>query len=117
MFSLLWRQAFLGALWCVAGILAVGGHAIITAEKNTELGDTLKENPNIATLIPPESKSHLIEAINKLAHILTQKEERTHNTTALIYAEKNLELDRVLNTFEQSLLNLQHKKEDKYAVL
>ncbi len=101
----------------VTGILAAGGHAIITAEKNTELGRIISNNPNIATLIPPESKNHLIDAINQLAHTLSQKEKRTHNIEALNYAKKNLGLDRILNTFEQSLLNLSHEKKDKYAVL
>jgi len=100
----------------VTGILAAGGHAIITAEENTELGHILKENPHIATLIPPESKNHLINAINKLANTLTQKENRTHNVNALIYAKNNFGLENILYTFEESLLNLQHEKEDKYAV-
>jgi len=101
----------------VTGIFSAGGHAIITAEENTELGYILKENPHIATLIPPESKSHLIDAINKLANILTQKENRTHNVNALVYAKNNLGLENILSTFERSLLNLQHEKENKYAVL
>jgi len=89
----------------VTGIFSVGGHAIVTAEPHTELGRVLIDNPDVATLIPPESVNDLVVAIKCLAEGIDPL-NRQHNKFARQYAEIIFNKERVLEKFERSLVDL-----------
>lgn len=77
----------------LTNILAVGGNAVITADPETTLGLLCAEYPGIATCIEPESVDALIEGIEDcLAMPLP-------NRIARLYAEENLEKERILSRF------------------
>lgn len=89
----------------LTSILSVGGHAIITAEPDTELGQLVQEFPGIATLIPPEDPVALTESISKLCHSPHIGAEQI-NKQAREYAEQYLSKEPILKTLEQELTTL-----------
>lgn len=90
----------------LTGILAVGGYAIITAEKHTELGRIVMQNPGIAVLIQPEDAAALEEAIVDLAERNNPQTGIGHNVIARRYAEENLSIDSVLLKLERKAIEL-----------
>jgi len=82
----------------VTSIMAAGGHAIITADEDTELGKLVTENPGIATLVPSENVIDLIAAIKDLSLNKVGK-----NLIARNYALENLSIKSVLSNFEYEL--------------
>lgn len=86
----------------LTSIFSVGGHAIITAEPNTELGHIVTQNPGIATLIEPGNKQALTSAIigccNNPANMYGQINKQARN-----YAVKQLGKEPVLSQFEKAL--------------
>lgn len=86
----------------LTSILSVGGHSIITAEPETELGQIVLANPGIATLVPPEDVRALIYAINSLCDD-TLIGRGQLNKQARKYAEEHLGKETVLKKFEQDL--------------
>ena len=89
----------------LTSILSAGGHAIITAEEDTELGKLTVDHPGIATLIPPEDKDSLVAAISQLCkNGLTLK--NTFNTVARDYAVQHLGKETVLSRFTEQLQSL-----------
>jgi colanic acid biosynthesis glycosyl transferase WcaI len=89
----------------IAGILAVGGHVLITADPQTELGQLVADNPGIAVLIEPENSCALAGGIEKM-----MKTQVRFNPVARAYAEQHLSLDVILKNFEQELSDLVEQK-------
>lgn len=77
----------------LTNILAVGGNAVITAERHTELGQLCDTCPGIAVCVEPESLDALIDGIGQA--LLMPKS----NTVAREYAERTLEKENVLSQF------------------
>lgn len=89
----------------LTSILSVGGHCVITADQDTELGRLVMENPGIATLIPPEDKDSFIQKISELCD--TPNIDSSHiNLIARKYAEEKLGKERILKQFEQDLIDM-----------
>ncbi|NVJ64626.1 MAG: WcaI family glycosyltransferase [Flavobacteriaceae bacterium] len=80
----------------LTNILAVGGHSIVTAEPNTELGRIENKFPGIYTLIPPEDTAALEKAIR---FALENTNIDSHNKVARDYAEKYLSKSMTINNF------------------
>lgn len=76
----------------LTGILAVGGHALITAEADTELGELVEEFPGIARRVEPESLADLVAGLESGLAV----EARGENHVARIYAESFLRKDSAL---------------------
>ncbi|WP_286263340.1 WcaI family glycosyltransferase [Thalassotalea atypica] len=76
-------------------ILSAGGHAIITAEENTELANISKANPGIYHCIDPEEPCLLIQTIEALLNVDTQK----CNEIARHYAEVNFGQQHIIDNF------------------
>lgn len=89
----------------LTGILAAGGHAVITADACTELGRLVESNPGIATLIEPENVDALVNAITSfLSRGGPQLLEYNH--VARKYSIENLDSHQVLARLEQELQNV-----------
>ena len=82
----------------VTTILSAGKNALITAEKNTELGVLCAEFPGIAYRVPPENLGSFVETLEvMMAKIDVQN--RKVNTVARKYAEKFLDKRITLGQF------------------
>lgn len=77
----------------LTNILAVGGNAVITADRDTELGQLCLAHPGIAVCVEPEAVDALAAGIEQC---LSMPEE---NTLAREYAERTLEKESVLRQF------------------
>ncbi len=86
-------------------ILSIGGHALITAEQNTELGLLSEKYPGVAYRVEPEDSQQLVLKLNE---ILSQIDinNRNYNQAARGYAEKYLGKDAVLSAFEEKLMHI-----------
>jgi colanic acid biosynthesis glycosyl transferase WcaI len=91
----------------LTNILSAGGHALVTAEAHTELGQIAQKHPGIYTYVEPECTQAFIIAIgNLLAQDLTN-----HNKVAREYAEKYLAKNKILNQFVVDLEHLVDKED------
>ena len=88
----------------LAGILAVGGVALVTADTDTELGRLAVEHPGIFILVPPEDSVSLTKAL--LSALSANGAGLDKNVIAREYAEKFLSKDIVLSRFEDTLFSL-----------
>jgi colanic acid biosynthesis glycosyl transferase WcaI len=86
----------------LTNILAVGGHALVTAERDTELGIVANAHPGIYTLVEPEQPDAFVAALQALL----QQDTRAPNTIAINYARQTLEKNMVINRFMDDLENL-----------
>ena len=77
----------------LTNILAVGGHAIITADPGTTLGRLCEEHPGIAVLAEPESVAALNIGIERALALPAR------NEVALDYAKEFLDKERILQRF------------------
>jgi len=77
----------------LTNILAVGGHAIITADPGTTLGRLCEEHPGIAVLTEPESVAALNTGIERALALPAR------NEVALNYAKEFLDKERILQRF------------------
>ncbi|RDS88532.1 glycosyltransferase WbuB [Pseudomonas fluorescens] len=77
----------------LTNILAVGGHAIITADPGTTLGRLCEEHPGIAVLAEPESVAALNIGIERALALPAR------NEVALNYAKEFLDKERILQRF------------------
>jgi colanic acid biosynthesis glycosyl transferase WcaI len=94
----------------LTGILAVGGFLVITADKHTELGKLVLNNPGIAELVEPESANALIAA---LKHLLCRPATIPYyNHVAREYAERNLSTDGIMTMVENKLCQLADASEN-----
>lgn len=83
----------------LTNILAAGGHALVTAEENTELGKIAAIYPGIYTLVEPEAPSVFIDALKQLLATDT----KATNQIARHYAVENINKDKVIGRFIQNL--------------
>jgi len=85
----------------LTNILSVGGHAIVTANEDTELGQLAKAHPGVLELCPPEDVNTLAQLISAATE--AGKEARVFNAKARQYAEDYLDRDRILASFTDEL--------------
>ncbi len=86
----------------LTNILSAGGVSIISANPETQLSQLVKRN-GLGYLIKPNSESELYAAIK---HLLINKSQcNTISTNARKYAKKYLSKDKILNNFENTVLN------------
>jgi colanic acid biosynthesis glycosyl transferase WcaI len=88
----------------LTNILAVDGHAVVTAEPGTTLYDVVAEN-QLGTLVEPENPAALRRGIE--AVIDGEKKEDTSG--AKRFVRHHLLKDKILNTFLDELARLGHK--------
>jgi len=81
----------------LTNILAVGGNAVITADKTSELGQLCIEYPGIATLVEPESIDALLKGI------LSALDMPHENEIAKLYALNFLNKDLIIDRFLQEI--------------
>lgn len=84
----------------LTNILAVGGNAVITAERETELGILCERHPNIAVLAEPENVEELEKGVIACCAMVKP------NLIASKYARKNIDKQSVLMAFESELIGL-----------
>lgn len=92
----------------VTTILAAGKNALITAEKDTELGRLCSEYPGIALRVLPEKIEDFIDALETMLEEIDIN-NRKINTIARKYAEKFLDKETTLNQFTEHLNSLVEK--------
>jgi len=85
----------------LTNILAVGGHAIVTAKEDTELGRLAKAHPGVFEICPPDDAGALARLIGAAAK--AGKETGVFNTEARQYAEDYLDRDKILAPFAAEL--------------
>ena len=83
----------------LTNILSVGGHALVTAEKDTELGMLAERFPGIFKRIEPENPDLFTQALKALL----AKDLSQPNQIARDYAVEYLTVDKVLSRFEKDL--------------
>jgi colanic acid biosynthesis glycosyl transferase WcaI len=89
----------------LTNILSAGGHAVVTAEKDTELGQLTVKFPGIYTLAEPESLPAFIQALDaELSRI--DEGENSWNRIAREYAEQHLNKDAILSKFLDNMRQL-----------
>ena len=81
----------------LTNILAVGGNSVITADKDTYLGNLCEQHKGISTLVKPESLEELKNGILKTI------EMKQPNNIATKYAQNHLDKENILNNFEQNI--------------
>ena len=86
----------------LASILALGGHALITAEQDTELALLVERYPGIACLVEPEDLSAFVAGLD----VLLSTDTRIVNDVARDYAVEKLAKDAVLTEFLAHLSTL-----------
>ncbi|MFK8163480.1 MAG: WcaI family glycosyltransferase [Lewinella sp.] len=85
----------------LTNILAVGGHALVTAEPHTTLYEIVNEH-QLGTLVEPENTSALSEGLEA---ILSEK-RKNDASGAEGYAGRYLDKTEILSAFEQELLKI-----------
>ncbi len=85
----------------LTNILAAGGHAVVTACQDTELGRIAESNPGLYCLAKPEDSDDLVKAICKQLDVC---ESQPINNTARAYAEKYIEQSKVLERFKRDVI-------------
>ncbi|WP_337840979.1 WcaI family glycosyltransferase [Rheinheimera sp.] len=83
----------------LTNILAAGGHALVTAEEDTELGKISALYPGIYQLVEPENPAAFIQGLSALL----AQDTRATNQIARHYAVENINKDKVINRFIQNL--------------
>ncbi len=86
----------------LTSILSAGGNALITAEKDTELGLLVEKHPGIAELVEPENLNAFLAGINRLL----KKDTKKTNKVARAYAVNYLAKDAILFRFYDELREL-----------
>lgn len=93
----------------LTNILAAGGHALVTAEPNTELGELAKRYPGIYNCVEPENSAAFIEALKRCLATDTG----VTNTIARNYAVSHIDGTQVLKNFANMLIELANKESTK----
>lgn len=83
----------------LTNILSAGGHALVTADADTELGKIAQQYSGIYTCVAPEDTAAFIAGLNTVLSYDTKKE----NTVARQYALDNLNKGNVISRFVESL--------------
>jgi colanic acid biosynthesis glycosyl transferase WcaI len=89
----------------LTNILAVGGYALVAAEKKSELGQLNEMYPGIYKRIEPECLDSFISGLNEL---LT-KNLCSYNSVARVYADRYLDKDKILSEFAKDLKSIAYK--------
>jgi colanic acid biosynthesis glycosyl transferase WcaI len=83
----------------LTNILAAGGHALVTAEADTELGKISALYPGIYQLVEPENSEAFIAGLTRLL----ASDTKATNQLARHYAVENINKDKVIKRFIQNL--------------
>lgn len=86
----------------LTGILSAGGHTLITAESETELGILCEKNLGIAQCVEPEDPSAFIAGLE----FLLEQDTSKPNMIARKYAEEYLDKKKILPKFMYDLEHL-----------
>lgn len=90
----------------LTNILSAGGHAIVTAEAHTELGQIVAKYPDIYDCVEPENTDAFIAGLNTLlSRDLTQP-----NSVARGFAEQFLNKNQIIDQFVTDLTALVRSK-------
>jgi len=81
----------------LTNILAVGGHAIVTANEDTELGQLAKAHPGVFEICTPDDADSLARLISSTTK--TGKGSRMPKAKARQYAEDHLDRGKILTSF------------------
>ena len=84
----------------LTNILSAGGHAVVTAERETELGRLAESYPGIYNCVEPENLEAFCVGLNN------ELEKSGTNWVAREYALQNLNKEAILNRFRLDLYNL-----------
>lgn len=84
----------------LTNILSAGGNAVVTAEKETELGKLSLQYPGIYSCVAPENTQEFCAGLDE------QLEKYGYNKIARKYAEENLNKDQILSKFRMELHKL-----------
>lgn len=90
----------------LTNILAAGGHALVTAEHNTELWELAQRVPGIYHCVEPEDINTFISGLRQCL----AKDTRSTNTIARQYAVDNINSEQVLARFAHALFDLINKE-------
>lgn len=91
----------------LTNILSVGGNAVVTAEKDTELGQLPEKYPGIYTLAEPENLNAFVTALDtELANLESNESGDDYNKVARQYAEQHLNKDAILSKFLDNMRQL-----------
>ena len=82
----------------LTNILSAGGHTVVTAEANTELGQIADNFPGIYTRVEPESLSAFVTGLD-----VELGNKSSYNKVARQYAEQHLNRDAILSKFKDNL--------------
>jgi colanic acid biosynthesis glycosyl transferase WcaI len=86
----------------LTNILSAGGHALVTAESHTELGQLSEKYPGIFELVEPESDRDFISGLERLL----SRDLSSYNQIARQYAEQYLDKEIILSRFYQDMQDL-----------
>ncbi|MFK3975013.1 WcaI family glycosyltransferase [Shewanella vesiculosa] len=89
----------------LTNILSAGGHALVTAEADTELGKIALNHPDIYTCVEPENPTAFIQGLEALL----AKNLVEHNQVARHFAENHLAKDKIIDQFVSDLTQLVNK--------
>ena len=90
----------------LTNILSAGGNALVTAEKETELGLLEEKYPGIYKRIEPEDDDMFISALEEMVDKCRASKQKQVNQVARDYAVSNLNRDMVLSRFKRDLEEL-----------
>jgi colanic acid biosynthesis glycosyl transferase WcaI len=90
----------------LTNILSAGGHALVTAEKHTELGKLKEKHSGIYTCVEPECLSSFINGLDELL----ESDLTSHNAVARAYADQYLAKDKILDKFVEDMRCLVENK-------
>jgi len=83
----------------LTNILSAGGHALITADMNTELGKIALKYPGIYQCVEPENSETFIAGLVECL----AKDTQQVNAVAREYAVANINVDTVINRFVRDI--------------
>ena len=90
----------------LTNILAAGGHALVTAEQDTELGELAQRVPGIYHCVEPEDSKAFISGLRQCL----AQDTRSTNTIARQYAVDHINSEQVLARFAHALFELVSKE-------
>ncbi|MGI2110928.1 WcaI family glycosyltransferase [Shewanella frigidimarina] len=79
----------------LTNILSAGGHAIVTAEQHTELGQIASKYPNIYDCVEPENSTAFIDGLTNML----SRDLSSHNAVARQFAEQFLDKQQIIDQF------------------
>jgi len=86
----------------LTNILSAGGHALVTAEPHTELGQIANKHNGIYDCVEPENTAAFIKGLE----LILNRDLTTHNYVARQFAETYLAKNKILDQFVTDLNRL-----------